>query len=156
MTPIVLDNNRRLQNGTTSHSSQPYLLHAQWHKISTTAEKNVESMALIVVYRYDVFYVPWSLKVSATVVDSDGEKNNSTVDSRTPNTTSSNLPFSTVAPTDKYDHGESNSSSSELPWNPWPYGPVRRITTSGSTVSAVGTMSNGVADYLYESKMSRK
>lgn len=155
MTPIVLDGSHQLQNGTTSHSLQPYLLHAQWHKISTAVDKNVESMALIVVYRYDVFYVPWSVKLSAMVNDSENEKNNSTVDSRTSNTTSSDLPSSTVTPNDKYDHDENNSSS-ELSSKLWPYGPVRRITTSGSTISTVGTVSNGIADYLYESKISLK
>ncbi|XP_025409060.1 uncharacterized protein LOC112682616 isoform X2 [Sipha flava] len=154
MTPIMLDEGHQFQNGTT-HSLQPYLLHAQWHKISTAADKNIESMALIVVYRYDVFYVPWSVKLSTIENDSDNEKKNSTVDSRISNTTSSDLPSSTATPNDKYDHDENNSSS-KLSSTPWPYGPVRRITTSGSTVSAVGTVSNGIADYLYEMEILKR
>lgn len=135
---------RRSRNGTDkTPGSQPYLLHAQWHKVSTVLhEKDKESMALIVVYRYDLFYVPWAM--NATVSDTaDVGKKNGTADSlATTSTSTSQRPL----------NDESSNSSS---WSkPWPYGPVRRITTSGSGsgVSGVGEMSNGVADYLYESE----
>lgn len=154
MTPIVLDD-RRYRNGSTFAGHHPYLLHAQWHKISTTVEKNVESMALIVVYRYDVFYIPWSVKESETVMDTDAWKNNVTVASRTSNTTNNSSPAPTSSNLPVNDQNKNDSSSTKsLSWEPWAHGPVRRITTSGSgqTIAGVGVVSNGIADYLYESK----
>lgn len=154
MTPIVLDG-RRYRNGSTFAGYHPYLLHAQWHKISTTAKKNVESMALIVVYRYDMFYIPWSVKESETVMGSDSGKNNVTITSRTSNATRNSSPTPTTTNSPVNDKNINNSSSAKLlSWEPWTHGPVRRITTSGSgqTVSDVGVVSNGIADYLYESK----
>lgn len=155
MTPVVLDD-RRYRNGSTFTSHHPYLLHAQWHKISTTVEKTVESMALIVVYRYDVYYIPWSVKESETVMDTDAGKNNVTTASRTSNAikNSSPTPISSGdLPVDDQNKNDSSSTES-LSWEPWAHGPIRRITTSGSgqTVSGVGVVSNGIADYLYESK----
>lgn len=145
--------NDRYRNESTSTHLQPHFLHAQWHSISAVTEKNIRSMALIVVYRYDIFYVPWSLEVSTTMMDADVGKNNTTVDSRTPNTNNSQTPSTSSYIDDKEDYGDNNSSS-KLSWKPWSYGPVRRITTtgSGSIPSLVGIISNGVADYLYESK----
>jgi len=155
MTPITLEDHRNHRNVTNSVDLQPYFLHAQWHKFSTANEKNVDSMALIVVYRYDVYYVPWSLELTATPGINIG-KNNVTIDSQTSNVTnSSSAHLSTSSLNDKQNNGGDNSTSDKLTWNPWPYGPVRRITTSGSGGSgtAAGIVSNGVADYLYESKI---
>lgn len=151
MTPIFL--NDRYRNETNFTHLQPHFLHAQWHSISTATEKNIRSMALIVVYRYDIFYVPWSLEASTTTIDTDEGKNNTTIDSRMTSTNSSQTPSPTSYIDDKEDYGDGNSSS-KVSWKPWPYGPVRRITTtgSGSIPSSVGVISNGVADYLYESK----
>lgn len=153
MTPIVLDD-RRYRNGTTSTDHQPYLLHAQWHKISTTTEKSLESMALIVVYRYDIFYIPWSVKASEIVEYTDTGNNNDTTNSRTFNNTKIPSPMPTSSNSTVNNKDEDNNSSFKLSWEPWMYGSVRRITTSGSgaTTSAVGVVSNGIADYLYESK----
>lgn len=163
MTPVVLDD-RRHKNGTGTGGGvqqQPYFLHAQWHKISTTVgKKPPESMALIVVYRYDLYYVPWSSELTATttvvqetVADIDG-KRNVTANGRT------------VDDDDDDDSGrerEKNTTTTttaapKLSWEPWPHGVARRITTSGSgaTVSNVGEVSNGVADYLYESERDEK
>lgn len=155
MTPIMLEDHRNHRNVTTSADLQPYFLHAQWHKFSTATEKNVESMALIVVYRYDVYYVPWSLELTA-ISGTNILKNNVTIDSQTSNVTNSlYTPLSTPSLNDKQDNGRDNNTSNRLTWNPWPYGPVRQITTSGSGGSgtAAGIVSNGVADYLYESKI---
>lgn len=160
MTPLTLEDYRNYQNGTTSTGLQPYFLHAQWHKISTATDKNLESMALIIVYRYDVYYVPWSVKILTGISDTDIAKNNITIDSQSLNVTnSSNTPVSTPSLADKHDNGGDNSdnktSPHKLTWKPWPHGPVRRITTSGSDteVTIAGIVSNGVADYLYESKI---
>lgn len=152
----MLDSHR-YQNGTTSANTQPYLLHAQWHKISTSLDKNVESMALIFVYRYDVFYVPWLLKkMSSSIVAAfDAEKNNATspmFNSTEPHKIQLSSAQSSLSYNDRND-----SSSNEPLRGPWEHGVVRRITTSGfgeTSTAAVGTVSNGVADYLYESKMS--
>lgn len=158
MTPITLEDHRNYQNVTTSADLQPYFLHAQWHKISTATEENVEPMALIVVYRYDVYYVPWSMKLTPTPGTNIG-KNNVTVDLQTSNVTNSlNTNLSNPSLNDKQvNGGDSNdtNTSQKLTWAPWPYGPVRRITTSGfgSSGTAAGVVSNGVADYLYESKI---
>jgi len=159
MTPITLKDHRNYQNVTTSADPQPYLLHAQWHKISTMIEKNVESMALVVVYRYDVFYVPWSLKISTAFPGANVGKNNVTINSQTSNVTNSSYtPLPTPSLNEKYDKSsnnrDNNTSPDKLTWKPWPHGPVRRITTTGSgaAVTATGVISNGVADYLYESK----
>lgn len=156
MTPITLEDHENYGNETTFTDLQPYLLHAQWHKISTTTEKRVESMALIVVYRYDVFYIPWSMKLSTTTPGTNIGKTNVTVDSQTSNVTNSSLtPLSNPSLNDKYDDGDNNNTSSNnMTWKPWPHGPVRRITMSGAGTSvAAGVVSNGVADYLYESKI---
>lgn len=157
MTPITLENHGNYGNETTSTDQQPHLMHAQWHKISTTTEKSAESMALIVVYRYDVFYVPWSMKISTSTNGTNIGKNNVTMDSQTPNTTnSSSTPLSTPSLNEKYDNGDDNNTSPQnIIWKPWPHGAVRRITTSGSggSVTAAGVVSNGIADYLYESKI---
>lgn len=79
---------------------------------------------------------------------------NGTVDVRKKNGTANfrGTKSNSTSPGTLNDKGSNNSSSSKPV--PWPYGPVRRITTSGSGigVSGVGDMSNGVADYLYESK----
>lgn len=146
MTPIVL--NDHSANKTVMTDQQPQLLHAQWHKISGSTGGNRASMSLIVVYEYDVFYIPWALMAST---DTDVTKNNVTANTTgTSNTTSSSIPSSTITP--KIDNVEKDHNKTSN--DPWPHGPVRRITTSGSsaTVPAVGTVSNGVADYLYESK----
>lgn len=145
MTPVTLDD-RQIRNGTFSVGLQPHLLHAQWHRISgSAAERNVASMSLIIVYKYDVFYLPWSLMVH-TATDNVVVKSNVTTDSQMSNTTGSSP--STAIPS-LIDDGEKIENASSLKLNPWPHGPVRRITTSGSSA---GTVSNGIADYLYESK----
>lgn len=97
-------------------------------------------MALIVVYRYDLFYVPWSM--DGTVPDTSGAGDG--------NSTAASNGTSPRPPNDVKRNDSDASSKPER----WPYGPVRRITTSGSGagVSRVGEISNGVADYLYESK----
>lgn len=149
MTPVMLDDNKH-RNVTSFANSQPYLLHAQWHKISTAVEKNIESMALIIVYRYDVFYVPWSLKGSVEVTDAVSGKNNITIDISGVFNHAVNS-----SKTPSYPGKDNVNSTSLNPLEkPWPHGPVRRITTSGYGLSgyAMGTVSNGVADYLYESK----
>lgn len=161
MTPITLEDHRNYQNVTTSADLQPYFLHAQWHKISTATEENVEPMALIVVYRYDVYYVPWSMKLTPTPGTNIG-KNNVTVDLQTSNVTNSlNTNLSNPSLNDKQvNGGDSNdtNTSQKLTWAPWPYGPVRRITTSGfgSSGTAAGVVSNGVADYLYEMEILKR
>jgi len=99
--------------------------------------------------------VPWSLALKATPGTNIG-KNNVTIDSQTSNVTNSSFTtFSTPTLKDKKVIGGDNNTSHKLTWNPWPYGPVRRITTSGSggLGTAAGIVSNGVADYLYESKI---
>lgn len=87
-------------------------------------------------------------------MDSDVGKINITADSRVNNTNNSHTPSLTSYVNDKDDY-EDNNSSSKLLWKTWPYGPVRRITTTGSSSipSSIGVISNGVADYLYESKI---
>lgn len=152
MTPIILDD--RYRNETTFTHPQPHMLHAQWHSISTVTEKNIESMALIVMYRYDIFYVPWSLEVSTTMMDTEVGKKNGTVESTTANANSSHAPSSASYNNNDKDDSGDNNSTSKPSWKPWPHGPVRRITTtgSGSVPSSVGLISNGIADYLYESK----
>lgn len=154
MTPIFLDDHHR-RNESNSTDLQPYLLHAQWHKISSTTGDGVESMAIIAVYRYDVFYVPWSLQLSETVTDTSTGKNNVTTSPRTANTTNPQTLSSAPTESDKHNDDELDFSSTEPLWEPWLHGPIRRITTSGSgtSASAVGVVSNGVADYLYESKV---
>lgn len=153
ITPIMLDSHR-YRNVTTSASVQPYLLHAQWHKISTSLDKNVESMALIFVYRYDVFYVPWlqqKMSSSSTVPASDIGKSN--VTSPTSNGTKPHIPLPSSNQSYVVDHN--NSSLNVSLRGPWEHGQVRRITTTGfgeGSTASVGTVSNGVADYLYESK----
>lgn len=151
MTPIIL--NDRYRNETTFTHLQPHLLHAQWHSVSAVTEKNIRSMALIVVYRYDIFYIPWPLEVSTPIMDTDVGKKNISTDGRMTNTNNSQTPSPTSYIDDKEDYSDGNSSS-KLPGKLWPYGPVRRITTTGagSIPSSVGIISNGVADYLYESK----
>lgn len=155
ITPITLEDHRNYLNINTSADIQPYFLHAQWHKISTATEKNFESMALIIVYRFDVYYVPWSLNLTATP-GIKTEKNNITIDSQTSNVTNSSYTTrSTPSLNVKQFNISDNNTSHKLAWNPWPYGPIRRITTSGFGASgtASGIVSNGVADYLYESKI---
>lgn len=149
MTPVMLDDNKH-RNGTNFADSQPYLLHAQWHKISTVVEKNIESMALIIVYQYDVFYVPWSLIASDVMTDTVSGKNNIAID----NSGMSNHAINSLKTPSFPGKDDVNSTSSKLLEKPWPHGPVRRITTSGYGLSgySMGTVSNGVADYLYESK----
>jgi len=138
MTPVILDE-------TTSADSQPYLLHAQWHNISTEVDKNVEPMALIAVYRYDVFYVPWTHAAPKT--DTRTEKKNVTAGYRE----SSDTVGSKMPPTVGADGGANSTGRSP---EPWLHGPVRRITTTGyGTSTSVGAISNGVADYLYESEV---
>lgn len=113
-------------------------------------------MALIVVYRYDVFYVPWSMRnasAGVAVADSsgDGRVNVTEENTKTPNVTKS-----PVSVDDANANANESSTHPRLSWEPWPHGPVRRITSSGSgSASAVGSVSNGVADYLYESKQTR-
>ncbi|XP_025196099.1 uncharacterized protein LOC112595188 isoform X2 [Melanaphis sacchari] len=157
MTPITLEDHG---NETISTDLQPYLQHAQWHKISTATEKSAESMALIVVYRYDVFYVPWSMKISTTTPGTNIGKNNVTVDSQTLNVTNSSYtPTSTPSLSEKYENvDDNNTSSHNVTWKPWPHGPVRRITTSGSgpSVTTAGVVSNGIADYLYETEILKR
>lgn len=153
MTPITLDDHRYL-NGTAPVGPQPYLLHAQWHEISATAKgSGLESMALIVVYRYDMYYVPWSVNAPTSETLQDNATF-VTADPRPANGTEASTPTSTPSTLNDSDHGGDKDSSSKLVWTPWPYGPVRRITTSGSgaSVSTAGIVSNGVADYLYESE----
>jgi len=155
MTPITLEDHRNYRNVSFSADLQPYFLHAQWHKISTATENNFESMALIIVYRYDVYYVPWSLNLTATP-GFNTEKNNITIDSQTSNVTNSSYTtHSTPSLNDKQFNVSDNNTFHKLVWDPWPYGPVRRITTSGFSASGTtaGIVSNGVADYLYESKI---
>jgi len=154
MMPVTLDD-RRHRNGTnTATVQQPYLLHAQWHEISTTVEKKTVSIALIVVHRYDVYYVPWSSKLAGNQ-----DKRNVTAVIRTAETAKISRAPSTVTPSavdDENGRGPHKNAtvSPGLSWEPWPHGLVRRITASGSGASAsdVGVVSNGVADYLYESE----
>lgn len=160
MTPVTLDD-RRHRNGTTTTVQQPYFLHAQWHEISTTVEKKMATMALIVVYRYDVYYVPWSSKLTDT------DKRNVTVVTRTADAAKTSRAPSSATPSAAVDDDDDDENSNEsennatvspkLSWEPWPHGLVRRITTSGSgaSVSDVGEVSNGVADYLYESERDK-
>lgn len=164
MTPVVLDDWRH-RNGTAVQ--QPYILHAQWHKISAMADEKPESIALIVVYRYDVYYVPWSSK-PAVANSFDTDKRNVTTDTRTVDMVKIPRTPSTTTPpaVDDDDNNDGNgkeqtyneTTSAKLSWEPWPHSVVRRITTTGSdaSVSNVGEVINGVTDYLYESKQDGK